>query len=54
VILRYQEGMEPEEISEVLGIHVSTVKSQITRAIELLRAKTAQRLGKMKEPEADE
>jgi RNA polymerase sigma-70 factor, ECF subfamily len=54
VILRYQEGMEPEEISEVLGIHVSTVKSQIARALELLRAKTAQRLGKTKEPETDE
>ena len=54
VILRYQEGMEPEEISKVLGIHVSTVKSQLTRALELLRAKTAYRLGRAKEPKADE
>jgi RNA polymerase sigma-70 factor (ECF subfamily) len=54
IILRYQEGMEPEEISEVLGIHVSTVKSQIARALEMLRAKTARRLGKDKEPETDE
>jgi RNA polymerase sigma-70 factor (ECF subfamily) len=46
VILRYQEGMEPEEISKVLGLHVSTVKSQLARALELLRNKTAQRLGK--------
>lgn len=54
VILRYQEGLEPEEISEVLGIHVSTVKSQLARALELLRAKTAQKLGRAKEPTADE
>jgi RNA polymerase sigma-70 factor (ECF subfamily) len=46
VILRYQEGMEPEEISKVLGLHVNTVKSQLARALELLRNKTAQRLGK--------
>ena len=44
IILRYQEGMEPEEIAEMLEINVSTVKSQIARALELLRAKTARRL----------
>ena len=44
IVLRYQEGMEPEEIAETLEINVSTVKSQITRALELLRAKTARRL----------
>lgn len=51
VILRYQEGMELEEISEVLGMHVSTVKSQIARALELLKEKTAHRLGRAKDQE---
>lgn len=45
IVLRYQEGMELEEIAEVLGIKVNTVKTQIFRALELLRAKTAHRLG---------
>jgi RNA polymerase sigma-70 factor, ECF subfamily len=44
IVLRYQEGMEPEEIAEVLNMNVSTVKTQITRALDLLRAKTARRL----------
>ncbi|MFL6352811.1 MAG: RNA polymerase sigma factor [Bryobacteraceae bacterium] len=44
IVLRYQEGMEPEEIAELLEMNVSTVKSQITRALDLLRAKTARRL----------
>jgi RNA polymerase sigma-70 factor, ECF subfamily len=44
IVLRYQEGMEPEEIADMLEMNVSTVKSQITRALDLLRAKTAQRL----------
>jgi RNA polymerase sigma-70 factor (ECF subfamily) len=44
IVLRYQEGMEPEEIAEMLEMNVSTVKSQIARALELLRAKTARRL----------
>lgn len=44
IVLRYQEGMEPEEIAELLEMNVSTVKSQITRALDLLRAKTASRL----------
>lgn len=44
IVLRYQENMEPEEIAEVLEVNVSTVKSQITRALDLLRAKTSRRL----------
>jgi RNA polymerase sigma-70 factor, ECF subfamily len=44
IVLRYQEGMEPEEIAEVLNMNVSTVKTQITRALDLLRVKTARRL----------
>ena len=46
IVLRYQEGMELEEIAEVLGAKTSTVKTQIFRGLELLRAKTAQRLGR--------
>ena len=46
IVLRYQEGMEMEEIGDVLGMKISTVKTQIFRALELLRAKTARRLGR--------
>jgi RNA polymerase sigma-70 factor (ECF subfamily) len=44
IVLRYQEGMEPEEIADTLEMNVSTVKSQITRGLDLLRTKTARRL----------
>lgn len=46
IILRYQEEMELEEIAQVLATKVSTVKTQIFRALELLRAKTTQALGR--------
>jgi RNA polymerase sigma-70 factor, ECF subfamily len=46
VVLRYQEEMELEEIAEVLGMNVSTVKTQISRALELLRGKVSRRLGR--------
>jgi RNA polymerase sigma-70 factor, ECF subfamily len=46
IVLRYQEEMELEEIAQVLATKVSTVKTQIFRALELLRAKTAQTLGR--------
>lgn len=39
VILRYQEGMEPSEIAEVLKESVNTVKSRLQRALATLRAK---------------
>ena len=51
VVLRYQEGMQPEEIAKVLEMNVSTVKTQISRALDLLRTKTEQRL--RQETEAD-
>lgn len=44
VVLRYQEGMEPEEIARILDMNVNTVKTQLSRALDLLRAKTAHRL----------
>ncbi len=46
IVLRYQEEMELDEIAKVLDMNVSTVKSQISRALELLRGKVSKRLGK--------
>jgi RNA polymerase sigma-70 factor (ECF subfamily) len=46
IVLRYQEEMELEEIANVLGMNVSTVKTQISRALYLLRGKVSRRLGK--------
>lgn len=39
IILRYQEDMEPVEIAALLDISVNTVKSQLQRALVLLRVK---------------
>jgi RNA polymerase sigma factor (sigma-70 family) len=44
IVLRYQEGLEPGEISKLLNMNVSTVKTHLTRALDLLRAKTAGKL----------
>jgi DNA-directed RNA polymerase specialized sigma24 family protein len=38
--------MELDEIAKVLGMNVRTVKTQISRALELLRGKVSRRLGK--------
>jgi RNA polymerase sigma-70 factor (ECF subfamily) len=46
IVLRYQEEMELEEIAKILGMNVSTVKTQISRALDLLRGKVSRRLGK--------
>ena len=46
VLLRYQEEMEPAAIAEVVGIPVNTVKSNLHRALALLREKLA-RSGKV-------
>ncbi len=45
VVLRYQEDMSPEEIAQVLEMKASSVKTLISRGLELLRAKTSRRLG---------
>jgi RNA polymerase sigma-70 factor, ECF subfamily len=39
VILRYQEGMEPAEIAELLDMPLATVKSHLQRSLALLRRK---------------
>jgi RNA polymerase sigma-70 factor (ECF subfamily) len=39
VILRFQEEMEPSEIAGLVGIPVNTVKSNLHRALQLLRDK---------------
>ncbi len=39
VILRYQEGMEPSEIAELLEMPLATVKSHLHRSLALLRRK---------------
>ena len=37
MILRYQEGLEPSEIAELLDMPVSTVKSNLHRSLAVLR-----------------
>jgi RNA polymerase sigma-70 factor (ECF subfamily) len=39
MILRYQEDLDPSEISEVLEMPVNTVKSHLRRSVEMLRAR---------------
>ena len=39
LILRYQEGLTPEEIAATLEAPVATVKSNLQRGLKLLRAK---------------
>jgi RNA polymerase sigma-70 factor (ECF subfamily) len=41
VVLRYQEEMLPDEIAELLGQPVATVKSNLQRGLQLLRKKAA-------------
>lgn len=45
VVLRYQEDLEPEEISELLRVPVGTVKSQLQRSLGILREKVARTMG---------
>ena len=45
VVLRYQEDLDPAEIARVMGIPVGTVKSQLQRALALLREKLSRVVG---------
>ncbi len=47
VVLRYQEDLDPAEIARILGIPVGTVKSQLQRALGLLREKLSRSLGEI-------
>jgi len=40
-VLRHQEEMLPDEIAELLGQPVATVKSNLQRGLQLMRRKAA-------------
>jgi RNA polymerase sigma-70 factor (ECF subfamily) len=44
LVLRYQEGLTPEEIAAALESPLATVKSNLQRGLKLLRAKAESRL----------
>jgi RNA polymerase sigma-70 factor, ECF subfamily len=48
VVLRYQEGLGPAEIAEVMKVPVNTVKSTLHRSLEELRRKLSRRLGEVR------
>lgn len=48
VVLRFQEDLGPEEIANVLGMPVNTVKSQLHRALAILRDKMSRAVGEIK------
>jgi RNA polymerase sigma-70 factor (ECF subfamily) len=43
MVLRYQEDLDPTEISELLEMPISTVKSHLHRSLTLLRGRLRQR-----------
>jgi RNA polymerase sigma-70 factor, ECF subfamily len=45
MVLRYQEDLTPEEISEVLAMPVRTVKSHLQRSLGMLREKIDRSMG---------
>jgi RNA polymerase sigma-70 factor, ECF subfamily len=47
MILRYQEDMDPSEISAALDMPAGTVKSHIQRALKLLREKLLRKYGEV-------
>ncbi|HWQ54891.1 MAG TPA: sigma-70 family RNA polymerase sigma factor [Bryobacteraceae bacterium] len=47
VVLRYQEDLGPDEIARVMGIPCGTVKSQLQRALAMLREKAERMLGEI-------
>ena len=47
VILRYQEDLDPADISQVLDMPVATVKSHLQRSLAVLRDKLARTVGEI-------
>src|SRR5215510_13497735 len=47
VILRYQEDLDPNEISTVLDMPLNTVKSHLRRSLAVLRDKLSRTLGEV-------
>ncbi|HXG95151.1 MAG TPA: sigma-70 family RNA polymerase sigma factor [Blastocatellia bacterium] len=47
VILRYQEDLDPSEISKVLDMPLNTVKSHLRRSLAMLRDKLSRTLGEV-------
>jgi RNA polymerase sigma-70 factor, ECF subfamily len=48
VVLRYQEDLDPTEIARIMGIPIGTVKSQLQRALALLREKLSRTVGEVR------
>jgi RNA polymerase sigma-70 factor, ECF subfamily len=48
VLLRYQEGLGPAEIAEIMEMPANTVKSTLHRSLEELRGKLARKLGEIR------
>ena len=48
VVLRYQEGLALEEISDLMDVPVNTVKSGLQRSMALLRRKLSRKLGEIR------
>jgi RNA polymerase sigma-70 factor (ECF subfamily) len=48
VVLRYQEGLGPAEIAELMNVPVNTVKSTLHRSLEELRKKLSRKLGEVR------
>jgi len=44
LVLRYQEGLTPDEIAATLDSPLATVKSNLQRGLKLLRAKAESHL----------
>lgn len=47
MILRYQEDMLPDDIAEVLGMPIATVKSHLQRSLATLREKVMRTMGEV-------
>jgi RNA polymerase sigma-70 factor (ECF subfamily) len=48
MVLRFQEGLTPEEIAHVLGMPARTVKSHLQRSLAMLREKIGRSVGEVR------